>query len=271
VVTGASGLPALDRAESRATESIPSSPAKDQGQAAVAAPVIVDQTSAQAQISHPAAPASQSAVTLGSWGALESIAALVADLERRAESSPQRAGKGSAELPARQEAPQAAGAPQPLPSARAPRAAADAVLPQPTGARAQESIATPPSGASRSAATAPSLDGLVQDWWSSSSEPTSKRASGAQPPAASDSLPTLAPRSVSMLAPRVTPTTRAAALSAGSSVSANDSIAPGIPSAPGPLARGQGGEPRPQDDDALAEQLNRALIEQAWRGGVDLT
>jgi hypothetical protein len=76
---------------------------------------------------------------------------------------------------------------------------------------------------------------------------------------------------VSMLAPRITPTTRAAALSAGSGVSANDSIAPGIPSAPGPLARGQGSEPRPQDDDALAEQLNRALIEQAWRGGVDLT
>jgi hypothetical protein len=82
----------------------------------------------------------------------------------------------------------------------------------------------------------------------------------------------VAPRAPSMLKPQRAPTPAADTLAAlRPHESANDSIAPAVSS--GGLAAPQvaGAAGAAPDDDALADQLNRALVEQAWRAGVDLS
>lgn len=213
--------------------------------------------------------------TLGSWAALERIAELVQQLE-----SSGAAGKS----PAHQEAPEPQGSPLPLASARAPQPAPG------TGPQQEQRVQESPPRAKdagnngeRVAGNLPTLQDLVDGTWGAVSpresdvgrgqtqptlplRPNDATGRAAEQMAAAGS--SVAPRGPSMLNPQVAggnkPGAGAAASPAGTSAV---SVTTGGSDRGGLLPLNVGVFP----DDELAERLNRALIEQAWRGGVDLT
>lgn len=87
----------------------------------------------------------------------------------------------------------------------------------------------------------------------------------------------VAPRSASMLAPAGQRSVASTAQqeATGGKVLAAECVAESVndvlsPAAPGAVPTASGNL-QPLSDEGLAEQLNRVLIEQAWRGGVDLS
>ena len=261
-VVGGATLPSLNRTVGRAS----SETALDSGRREPA-----DAVAPQAQgISLPPS-ATGSAVSLGSWAALERIGDLLQDLERHTRREAKAQGAGAS--PARQDASQTSGAPQ-AQAARAPGAAqgggGSQQHPQVASAVASSLSRSAPQTSQIGGAPSP-LEGLVHDWWSKDKTPERSSVRSGRQGADDAALSSLAPRGVSMLEPRITPSPRVSSVSSIAPVSTKDSVARGASLDRLADARGQAGEMRLQDDDALAEQLNRALIEQAWRGGVDLT
>ena len=267
VVGAGSNLPSLNRTLDRASsEAALDSSRRD----------LSDAVAFQAQEPRQPSSATGSVVSLGSWAALERIGDLLQDLERHTSREAKALGAGAS--PARQDASQSAGAPQ-AQAARAPGAAQGGGGSQLAQQAQHPQVASPvASSLSRSSPQtsqvggAPSpLEGLVHDWWSKDKTPERSSVRSGRQGADDAALSSLAPRGVSMLEPRITPSPRVSSVSSITPVSAKDSVARGASLDRLADARGQAGEMRLQDDDALAEQLNRALIEQAWRGGVDLT
>jgi hypothetical protein len=220
---------------------------------------------------------------MGSWVMLERMAQLVAELGQSS------ARQGQTALPmGQQEA-----VPQPLAGGRAPlsRLATSDLAPvlgsdppRPPMQADLQAQKAPPRFAASAAGTSPlTLDSLVQSWWSAanrspgsasaSTAPPASRTAQDAPASAAAALRTTAPRAMSVLQPQLSQTGRVAAsrtdaLAAGS---ANDSVAPGASTGRIVPPFAAGATVAMPDDEALADQLNRALVEQAWRAGVDLT
>lgn len=262
VVGAGSNPPALNRTLGRASsEAALDSSRRD----------LSDAVASQAQEPRQPSSATGSVVSLGSWAALERIGDLLQDLERHNSREAKTQGAGAS--PVRQDASQSSGAPQ-AQAARAPGAAqgggGSQQHPQVASAVASSVSRSSPQTSQIGSAPSP-LEGLVHDWWSKDKTPERSSVCSGRQGADDAALSSLAPRGVSMLEPRITPSPRVSSVSSIAPVSAKDSVARGASLDRLADARGQAGEMRLQDDDALAEQLNRALIEQAWRGGVDLT
>jgi hypothetical protein len=214
--------------------------------------------------------------TIGSWAALERIAELVEQLESKPASGPS----------VFQEAPEPKGAPLPLASARAPRPAPGSGPQQEQRAQTPETIVggKPADDKGEGSRVLPTLQRLVEDAWPPGS--TVKSAGGGNNGHAQSDMPSHAgnvaggaveqtlssnvpaPRGASMLNPQL----------AGGSKNSTTGIATSaqvaMPTAPTSVSDRGGVSPQSVTairDDELAERLNRALIEQAWRGGVDLT
>lgn len=214
--------------------------------------------------------------TIGSWAALERIAELVQQLESKPVSGPS----------VFQEAPGPKGAPLPLASARAPRPAPGSGPQQEQRVQTSETMSGAKSagGKGEGGSELPTLQRLVDDAWAPGSpvQPTGgvnkgqmqsdlpsrtgNGASGAVEQALYSNVP--APRGASMLNPQ---------LAGGSNKSTHGTAAStqmAMPTAPTNDGNRSGFSPQSVPvihEDELAERLNRALIEQAWRGGVDLT
>ncbi len=215
--------------------------------------------------------------TIGSWAALERIAELVQQLESKPAS-------GSSVF---QEAPEPKGAPLPLASARAPRPAPGSGPQQEQMAQSQAAMTSTKAAGEKgddAASGLPTLQRLVEGAWapggvvqsvggaskgqvqSDGAPRSSNVAGGSAEQAISGKAP--APRGTSMLNPQ---------LVGSSNKSTNGTATSAQVATPNTTSNvGDRGGMSPQSvtvthDDELAERLNRALIEQAWRGGVDLT
>lgn len=215
--------------------------------------------------------------TIGSWAALERIAELVQQLESKPASGPSLS----------QEAPEPKGAPLPLASARAPRPAPGSGPQQEQMAQSQAAMTSTKAAGGKGddeASGLPTLQRLVEGAWApggavqsvggaskgqmqSDSAPRSSNVSGGSAEQAlSGTAP--APRGASMLNPQLAGSANKPGI--GATLSAQVAT-------PNTTSNvGDRGGMSPQNvtvthDDELAERLNRALIEQAWRGGVDLT
>lgn len=217
---------------------------------------------------------------LGSWAALERIAEMVQLLEPQASSEEDRS-------PAAQPAGSLMGA--------SPK---DGVTSSGSGARGEHMAQASPqstgssAGESGSAAMgAISLQALVNAVWEVTQTQTERQGRKADSVSASRKVrytfhnsdrelqarTTIAPSSPSMLTPRLAPQP-ASSSAGGITAPAARTVATTVAATAGDAGRGQqdrsGLVPQgaaANHDEELAEQLNRALIEQAWRGGVDLT
>lgn len=212
---------------------------------------------------------------LGSWGALEQIAELVNQVETAAENRLVDTGNAMlhgleslfSKAPARTNAGAAAtdrhAAPQKNASAGAP---GKSTAQGQAGESAMQSILQSLVNASWQPEDGGPFSQGVSGRGNSSRSNASR---GAQAEAATQSSP-IAPRSPSMLNPQggrpgsgnasaTTPVVSGSGSSGNPTTSASDRTQT-APSSTSVIS-----------DDELAERLNRALLEQAWRGGVDLT
>lgn len=239
--------------------------------------------------------------TVGAWQALSSIDALVRELARQ-DALPDQASRASTGgAPAERFPAQGFEVQAGRPTADTAKATDPGLPGMAQGSRDTTNFDSAPSQ-SGAGAMLGGLEGLVSSVWAgmqegvqqagaskSSSRPgglltpqrlgaaASEQALSSSTSSSGASRRDLAPRSPTMLAPAGQ---RSAASSAVSEAtggkllaalrigeSANDAL---NPAAPGAVPTGGNGGPA-LSDEALAEQINRVLIEQAWRGGSDLS
>lgn len=213
-----------------------------------------------------AAGESAAAAGIDRWQVLARVGELVAELEQPGTTADRPPTPASPLAPA----------PAASPRAFWPVSAAAAAGPAtPPVARGQQ----PPLAGSRpqderTAAAPLTLDSLVHDCWPAAEQrrgsAAGARAAAATTAAASSASvwPGSPARMPSMLSPQLGEAGRAYSRRNDVTVSANDRIVPGAGSGRVPPVSAA---PAAADDDALADRLNRSLVEQAWRAGVDLT